>query len=79
MMKQEAGPWHGGMLADEMGMGKTAQTIALILSDYKKGTRQPTLVLAPTVAIIQWKTEIEKFTTGFKVRLFHPAYRCSWD
>ena len=74
MMKQEAGPWHGGMLADEMGMGKTAQTIALILSDFKIGVKQPTLVLAPTVAIIQWKTEIEKFTTGFKVG-FSPSFR----
>lgn len=75
MMKQEAGPWHGGMLADEMGMGKTAQTIALILSDYKIGVKQPTLVLAPTVAIIQWKTEIEKFTTGFKILVWHGSNR----
>lgn len=55
-------------------MGKTAQTIALILSDYVKGKQQPTLVLAPTVAIIQWKTEFEKFTTGFKVSRL-PEYR----
>lgn len=57
------------------GMGKTAQTIALVLSDYNKDVRQPTLVLAPTVAIIQWKTEFEKFTTNFKVLVWHGSNR----
>lgn len=27
MKKQEEGPWKGGMLADEMGMGKTCVAI----------------------------------------------------
>ncbi|KAG8825223.1 hypothetical protein FRC17_008798, partial [Serendipita sp. 399] len=30
MRKQENGEWGGGMLADEMGMGKTIQTLALL-------------------------------------------------
>lgn len=46
------------------------QTIALLLTDYKKGSGKCTLVMAPTVAIVQWKNEIEKFTTGFKVCYF---------
>ncbi|KAI5475780.1 DNA repair protein rad16 [Pseudohyphozyma bogoriensis] len=75
MLKQEKGPWGGGMLADEMGMGKTIQTISLILSDYDKDNRKPTLVLAPTVAILQWRNEIEKFTKGFKVLVFHGQNR----
>ncbi|KAH8920079.1 hypothetical protein BT69DRAFT_444286 [Atractiella rhizophila] len=103
MMKQEKGPWKGGMLADEMGMGKTLQSIALILSDRdndaevndaedeegekKKGKKKGkgrmkdkklTLVIAPTVALM-WKSEIEKFTTGFKVNLFHGAKRGDAD
>jgi DNA repair protein RAD16 len=56
-------------------MGKTIQTIALILSDYEKDVRKCTLVLAPTVALIQWKNEIQKFTTGIKVLVFHGASR----
>lgn len=32
-------------------------------------------MLAPTVAIIQWKNEIEKFTEGFKVLVFHGQNR----
>lgn len=31
MINQEMGPFHGGILADEMGMGKTIQAIATIL------------------------------------------------
>ena len=35
MKKQEDGPVLGGVLADEMGMGKTIQTIALMLAHSK--------------------------------------------
>lgn len=72
LKKQEEGPWKGGMLADEMGMGKTIQMISLFLSKPRKA---PNLVIAPTVAIVQWKNEIEKFTNGSKVLLWHGANR----
>ncbi|KAH7344048.1 SNF2 family N-terminal domain-containing protein [Rhizoctonia solani] len=71
MRKQETGPWSGGMLADEMGMGKTIQTLALLVSDRRK----PNLVVAPTVALVQWKNEIEAHTEGFKVYMFHGGSR----
>lgn len=45
MKKQELGVWKGGMLADEMGMGKTIQTIALFLSDEGKA-KAPSMVVA---------------------------------
>ncbi|PBL01974.1 hypothetical protein ARMGADRAFT_1108065, partial [Armillaria gallica] len=67
MKQQEQGVWNGGMLADEMGMGKTIQIIALLISDRKK----PNLVIAPTVAIMQWKNEIEAHTDGMKVLIWH--------
>ncbi|KAM0746618.1 hypothetical protein T439DRAFT_293915 [Meredithblackwellia eburnea MCA 4105] len=75
MLQQEKGTWGGGMLADEMGMGKTIQTISLILSDYKPGDKKLSLVLAPTVAIMQWKNEFEKFTSGMKILVFHGSNR----
>uniref|UniRef100_A0A0W0GE17 Uncharacterized protein n=1 Tax=Moniliophthora roreri TaxID=221103 RepID=A0A0W0GE17_MONRR len=72
MRKQEEGVWHGGMLADEMGMGKTIQIIALLVSDRKK----PNLVVAPTVAIMQWRNEIEAHTDpNLKVLVWHGASR----
>ena len=52
-------------------MGKTIQTLALLVSDHRK----PNLVVAPTVAIIQWKNEIEAHTEGLKVYVFHGASR----
>lgn len=76
LLKQEAGEFGGGILADEMGMGKTIQTIALFMTDTKK---RPNLVVGPTVALMQWKHEIEKHTEGdvLKVLLFHGANRAS--
>ncbi|CAO1620324.1 unnamed protein product [Sympodiomycopsis kandeliae] len=71
LKQQEQGEWKGGILADEMGMGKTIQMISLFLSDRKK----PTLVVAPTVAIMQWRNEIAKYTSDFKVLVWHGATR----
>ncbi|KAG6864388.1 hypothetical protein C0991_009993 [Blastosporella zonata] len=71
MRKQEQGIWHGGMLADEMGMGKTIQIISLLVSDNVK----PNLVVAPTVAVMQWRNEIETHTDGLKVLVWHGSSR----
>lgn len=70
MMKQEKTHYKGGLLGDEMGLGKTIQAVSLIMSDYPQ--KQPTLVLMPPVALMQWKTEIEVYTDGkLKVLVYH--------
>lgn len=43
MIKQENSQWKGGLLGDEMGMGKTIQAVSLIMSDYP--AKDPTLVV----------------------------------
>lgn len=48
----------GGVLADEMGMGKTLQSISLILASPNPG---PTLVVCPAAAMLQWRNEILRF------------------
>lgn len=70
MCKQEQSRWGGGLLGDEMGMGKTIQAVSLIMSDYPQ--KQPSLVVVPPVALMQWTTEIKEYTDGkLKVLLYH--------
>lgn len=61
MRKQEQSEWKGGLLGDEMGMGKTVQAVSLIMSDYP--AKDPTLVVVPPVALMQWQDEIKRFVT----------------
>ncbi|KAL8634315.1 MAG: hypothetical protein Q9228_008091, partial [Teloschistes exilis] len=70
MMKQEKSQWKGGLLGDEMGMGKTIQAVSLIMSDYP--AKDPTLVVVPPVALMQWQSEINQYTDGkLKVLVYH--------
>ncbi|MCJ1438942.1 DNA repair protein rad16 [Xylographa pallens] len=70
MCKQEKSQWKGGLLGDEMGMGKTIQAVSLIMSDYP--AEQPTLVVVPPVALMQWQNEINEYTNGkLKILVHH--------
>lgn len=57
MMRQEKTKYRGGLLGDEMGMGKTIQAVSLLMSDYP--AKQPSLVVVPPVALMQWQSEIK--------------------
>ncbi|MBA0682202.1 hypothetical protein Goari_023937, partial [Gossypium aridum] len=96
-LKQEDSNTKGGILADEMGMGKTIQAIALVLakrqvlhtigepnvSSQTAGSSTDllrircTLVICPVVAVSQWVSEIDRFTSrgSAKVLVYHGANR----
>jgi len=70
MREMEETSWGGGLLGDEMGMGKTIQAVTLIMSDFPNP--KPTLVLIPPVALMQWQQEIADYTSGqLKTFVFH--------
>ena len=49
----------GGILSDDMGMGKTLEMIALMVSDEQKSkTLKSTLIIAPVGVMSNWKTQI---------------------
>ncbi len=51
----------GGILADDMGTGKTSQLIAHVARRKELEGRSPVLVIAPTSVTHTWETEIRKF------------------
>ena len=54
----------GGCLADDMGVGKTPQVLALLES---RGGAAPSLVVAPRSLIHNWALEAERFTPAVRV------------
>ena len=55
----------GGCLADDMGVGKTAQVLAML--EGRRGKHGPSLVVVPRSLIFNWKQEAARFTPGMRV------------
>lgn len=55
----------GGCLADDMGVGKTAQVLAML--EARRGKYGPTLVVVPRSLVFNWKEEAERFTPKMRV------------
>ena len=68
-------------LADDMGLGKTIQVIALLLHERagaEPGTGAkdpPTLLIAPTSVLSNWRMEVERFAPGLKCMIHHGSRR----
>jgi len=54
----------GGLLADEMELGKTIQTIAHLLFLKEQGEAGPHLLVVPKTLIENWQREIARFSGG---------------
>jgi len=56
----------GGCLADDMGVGKTAQVLAA-LETRRDTAKAPSLVVAPKSVIFNWREEAARFTPRLRV------------
>lgn len=59
----------GAILADDMGLGKSVQTIAFLLHEQAEiGTLPgPTLLICPTSLLGNWRREIQRFAPALRV------------
>lgn len=65
-----------GILADDMGLGKTVQTLAHLLIEKEQGRMdRPSLVIAPTSLMFNWRMEAERFTPSLRVLVLHGTER----
>ena len=60
-----------GILADQMGLGKTVQTIAFLCHMRGKGIMGPFMVLGPLSTLPNWVAEFERWAPDFPVVLYH--------
>lgn len=60
-----------GILADQMGLGKTVQTIAFLCHMRGKGIMGPYLVVGPLSTLTNWVSEFERWAPDFPVVLYH--------
>lgn len=58
-----------GILADDMGLGKTLQTITHLLTEKISGrnAKRPSLVVAPTSVVPNWRAEIMRFAPDLRI------------
>ncbi len=66
----------GGILADDMGLGKSVQTLAHLLCEQEAGRlTQPALLVVPTSLVHNWRDEAARFAPSLRVLSLHGAGR----
>lgn len=69
----------GGCLADDMGLGKTFQVIAFLEDEEARKHLQKVLVVVPKSLLTNWKREFEKFSSRYRVGIYHGNRRRELD
>jgi superfamily II DNA or RNA helicase len=65
-----------GVLADDMGLGKTVQTLAHLLAQRQEvHPSRPSLIIAPTSLMGNWRREAAQFAPELRVLVLHGAER----
>lgn len=54
--------WKSGLLADDMGLGKSVQALTVFIGDVFTGQGNTAIVVCPVTLRANWADEIEKFT-----------------
>jgi hypothetical protein len=66
----------GAVLADDMGLGKSPQTLALLQAERDTGTGTgPTLLICPMSLVGNWQHEAARFTPGLAIHVHHGSDR----
>ena len=61
-LKTMANYGFGGILADDMGIGKTIQVITLLEDERIQHPESVSLVICPSSLLLNWQSEIQKFS-----------------
>ena len=73
---------HGlhGILADDMGLGKTMQTLSHLLAEKESGRSKglPSLVVAPTSVVSNWRAEAIKFAPSLRLLVLNGSDRIKY-
>jgi len=66
----------GGILADDMGLGKSVQTLAHLLCEKEAGRLDvPALLVVPTSLVYHWRDEAQRFAPSLRVLPLHGPER----
>jgi SNF2 family DNA or RNA helicase len=68
----------GGCLADDMGLGKNVQTLALFQRDWQ-AAKKPSLLICPVSVVGNWRKEAERFTPDLPVLVHHGLKRAKGE
>ncbi|EPR78734.1 putative DNA repair and recombination protein RAD26, partial [Spraguea lophii 42_110] len=65
---------EGGIVADDMGIGKTIQIIGYITGLFYSGISNSVIIVVPSTLLKQWYMEFKRFSPFVRVLVLHNSY-----